>query len=153
MVDLFEKYKNAKIKFKRKWWLTKCSLKMAENYIVLLSYKMTKYRRDQQKSEWYNDNLIIIAANHKFCGDEVAKECKRRNIAHSYVDFYKITVDPVTECMVEKPRYKIHIKETGPKVQDLVDWAVLKFNAEEKLITDEGIRKWNVWIQVKNEEE
>ena len=126
---------------------------MAENYITPLSYKMTKYRRDQQKSEWYNDNLIIIAANHKFYGDEVAKECKRHNIAHSYVDFYKITVDPVTGCMVEEPRYKIHIKETGPKVQDLVDWAVLKFNAEEKLITDWGCNLWNVWIQVKDEEE
>ena len=124
---------------------------MAENYIVPLSYKMTKYRRDQQKPEWYNENLIIIKTRHRQYGDEIAKECKRRNIVHSYVDFYMIKV-AFTGDIVEEPRYKIYIKETGPKVQDLVNWAVLKFNAEEKLITDEGSNKWNVWIQVKDEE-
>ena len=123
---------------------------MAENYIVPLSYKMTMCRRDQQKPEWYNENPIIINARHRQYGDEIAKECKRRNIMHSYVDFYKIKL--VYGDIVEEPRYKIYIKETGPKVQELVDWAILKFNAEEKLITDEGINKWNVWIQVKDEE-
>ena len=123
------------------------------NYVRPLSYKMTMYRRDQQKPEWYNENLIIIQTRHKQYGDEIAKECKRRNIVHSYVDFYMVKVSPLTGGIVEEPRYKIHIKETGPKVQDLVDWAVLKFNAEEKLITDWGCNKWNVWIQVKDEEE
>ena len=93
----------------------------------------------------------IIKIRHRQYGDEIAKECKRRNIVHSYVDFYMIKV-AFTGDIVEEPRYKIYIKETGPKVQDLVNWAVLKFNAEEKLITDEGSNKWNVWIQVKDEE-
>ena len=125
---------------------------MAENYIVPLSYKMTMYGRDQQKQEWYNDNLIVIKAWYRTHGDEIAKECKRRNILHSYstTDFNRIEI--VYGEIVYKPRYMVYIKETGPKVQELVDWTILKFNAEDRLNTDEGFKKWNVWIQIQDEE-
>ena len=81
---LFEKYKNAKIKFKRKKSLTRCSLKMAKDYKVPLWWKMTMYRRDEQNPEWYNENLIVIKTRYREVGDQIAKECKRRNILHFY---------------------------------------------------------------------
>ena len=119
---------------------------MAENYEVPLSYKMTMYGRDKQNPEWYNNNLIAIKTRYREHGNKIAKECKRRNILHYYDTFTEDIVDgwPVTT-------YKVKIKETGLKVQQLADWAIMKFNAEDMLITDEGWNVTNVWIQIQDE--
>ena len=45
----------------------------------------------------------------------------------------------------------VKIQETGLKVQQLVDWAILKFNTEEMLKTDWGFNMVNVWIEVLEE--
>ena len=119
---------------------------MAENYIVPLSYKMSRYRRDEQKQEWYNDNRIAIMVLYEKHAAEISKECKRRNIRH----FYHPHVDVLfTGSLLEL--YMVKIQETGLKVQQLVDWAILKFNAEEMLKTDDGFNKANVWIEILEE--
>ena len=119
---------------------------MAENYKVPLWWKMTMYGRDEQKQEWYNENLIVIKTRYREDGDEIAKGCKRRNILHFYDTYTKDIIDgwPVDT-------YKVKIKETGLKVKQLADWAIIKFNAEDMLITDEGCNVRNVWIQIQDE--
>ena len=58
-------------------------------------------------------------------GDQNAKECKRRNILHFY--------DTHTEYIVDGyplDRYKVKIKETRLKVQQLVEWTLTKYNTD-----------------------
>ena len=176
MNDFFEKYKHAKKSNSNvKKSLTRCSLKMEEeNYEIsyekagkmsrytrdkqkqtwfkfddncaVLSRKMTKYRRDEQKPEWYNDNRIAIMVLYEKHAAEISKECKRRNIQHFYHSHVDILfTGGILEC------YMVKIQETGLKVQQLVDWAILKFNAEEMLKTDWGFNKANVWIEILEE--
>ena len=114
---------------------------------MVLSRKMSsKYRRDEQKPEWYNDNRIAILVLYEKYAAEISKECKRRNIEHFYHDHVQISpTGGLLEC------YMVKIQETGLKVQQLVDWAILKFNTEEMLKTDWGFNMVNVWIEVLEE--
>ena len=166
--------KNAKNQIQKS--LTRCSLKMEEeNYEIpyeiagkmsryrrrnkqkqtwyrfddnriALSRKMSRYRRDEQKPEWYNDNRIAIMLLYEKHAAEISKECKRRNIQHFYHSHVDVLfTGGLLEC------YMVKIQETGLKVQQLVDWAILKFNAEEMLKTDWGFNKANVWIKILEE--
>ena len=101
--------------------------------------------RDEHKPEWYNENLIVIKARYRLDGDEIAKECKRRNIRH----YYNKSQEIVDGWPVDS--YWIEIKETGLKVQKLADWAIRRFNTEERLKTDGGMNVRNVWIKSQDE--
>ena len=101
---------------------------------------------DKHKPEWYDENLAVIYARYKQDGDEIAKECKRRGIRHIYHP-NKIEIVggwPTTF-------HTIRIEEKGLKVQQLAGWAIMKFNTEERLKTEDGMNVKNVWVQHQEE--
>ena len=117
---------------------------MSQGYQVPIEWKMTMERGDQN-TDLFNENLIVIVAVYREIGDQIAKECKRRNILHSYSDHLAYMGDFDDGYLVYNPRYKIKIKETGLKVQELAEWALDKFNTEDNY----NIR--NVWIEIQDQ--
>ena len=120
--------------------------KMGENCDVSMWAKMSKYKRDDQKQEWYDDNLLFIYCHYYRHGREIKGECKRRNIKQHY--------DP--GCLERGSNgglvtvNKIAIYDKGLKVRQLVDWAITRYNNEEMVITEDGVNTCNVWVEFQN---
>ena len=89
--------------------------------------KYVWYEGDQ-KYELCIDELIYICCCCKQIGDEIKAECKRRDISHWYCPYVREYT--TTKDGNEKLKYmcKIGIRETGLRVEELVDWAKMKFN-------------------------
>ena len=117
-----------------------------QNCDVGMWAKMSKYKRDDQKQEWYDDNLLFIYCHHYLHGCKIKDECKRRNIRQRYhpkvleIDY---TGRPVYV-------HKIEILDKGLKVRQLVDWAITQYNNEEMVITEDGVNTCNVWVEFQN---
>ena len=110
----------------------------------LLQWKMTMLQGDQN-ADWFNKNLIVIVAVYRELGDQIAKECKRRNILYYYGDHLVHIGDVIDGRLVDRVLYKVEIKETGLKVQQLAEWALNKFN------TDDSYYVQNVWIEIQDQ--
>ena len=120
--------------------------KMGENCDVSMWAKMSKYKRDDQKQEWYDDNLLFIYCRHFRHGREIKDECKRRNIKQDY-DPGRLEGGSNGRLVVVN---KIAIHDKGLKVQQLVDWAITRYNNEEMVITEDGVNTCNVWVEFQN---
>ena len=120
--------------------------KMGENCDVSMWAKMSKYKRDDQKQEWYDDNLLFIYCRHFRHGREIKGECKRRNIKQDY-DPGRLEGGSNGRLVVVN---KIAIHDKGLKVQQLVDWAITRYNNEEMVITEDGVNTCNVWVEFQN---
>ena len=94
-----------------------------------------------QNTDWFNENLIVIKASYPSAGDKIKKECKQRNITHYYGDHHIYRGDVIDGRLVDRDEYKIKIKETGPKVKQLVEWALNRFNTRERIY---------VWIEIQD---
>ena len=119
---------------------------MGENINVSLWANMSKYKRNDQKQEWYDDNLIFIYCRNYRDGYEIKNECKRRNIKQKY-DPRDIEVAKNGQLVVVN---KIAIYYKGLKVRQLVDWAITKYNNKEMVITEDGVNTCNVWVEFQN---
>ena len=117
---------------------------MLQGYQIPLGWKMTMLQGDQN-TDWFNENLIVIVAVYRELGDQIAKECKRRNILHNYGDHLAYTGGFMDGNLVDRPLYKVKIKETGLKVQQLAEWALNKFN------TDDSYYVRNVRIEIQDQ--
>ena len=113
---------------------------MAKDYKVPLCAKMTSWKMVDQNPEWYNENLIAIVTAYREVGDQIAKECKRRNILHFYDTYAQDIVDGYP-----LDRYKVKIKETGLKVMELAEWALTRYN------TDDSYYIRSVWIKIQDQ--
>ena len=115
--------------------------------------QMSKYVRDDQKQEWYNEPIYICCCCYKI-GDEIRDECKRRKIKHEYIEIvieYK-TRRSLDEAPAQSdPMCKIEIRETGLKVQQLSDWAITTFNDETMELAPYDVNAYSVWIQPQRE--
>ena len=116
--------------------------------------QMSKYVRDDQKQEWYdNEPIYIYCINYKIA-DEIRDECKRRKIKHEYfpnVVEYRPRRS-LTEAYVQsEDMCKIEIRETGLKVRQLADWAITKFNNESTDLSLYNVLSYCVWIQPQRE--
>ena len=119
---------------------------------------MSKYVRDDQKQEWYDNELIYICCSSYEIGDEIRDECKRRKIKHKYFPDV-IEYQPrrsLTKQLCNEHMCKIEMCETGLKVRQLADWAITKFNDEimepEMMeLSKIGINPYFVWIQPRRE--
>ena len=118
---------------------------MLQGFQVPLEWKMTNVNSYDQNPDWYNENLIVIVAVYRVHGDQIAEECKRRNILCDYSDhlFYMGTF--IDGNLVDRPLYKVRIKETGLKVQQLAKWVLNKYN------TDDSYYVRNVWIEIQDQ--
>ena len=121
--------------------------KMGENCDVSMWAKMSKYKRDDQKQEWYDDNLLFIYCRHFRHGREIKDECKRRNIIKQDYDPGRLEGGSNGRLVVVN---KIAIHDKGLKVQQLVDWAITRYNNEEMVITEDGVNTCNVWVEFQN---
>ena len=119
---------------------------MGENCDVPMWAKMSKYKRDDQKQEWYDDNLLFIYCRHYQYGREIKDECKRRNIKQNYYP-RRLEIDNNGRPVVVN---KIAIYDKGLKVRQLVDWAITRYNNEEMIITEDGVNTYNVWVEFQN---
>ena len=115
--------------------------------------QMSKYVRDNQKQEWYDEPIYICCSEYKI-GDEIRDECQRRKIKHEY---FPNVVEYRPRCSLDEERYqsdnmcKIEIQETGLKVKQLADWAITKFNYETMLLAPHDVLAYLVWIQPQRE--
>ena len=114
--------------------------------------QMSKYIRDDQKQEWYDNEPIYICSSNYNIGDEIRDECKRRNISHRYYPNV-IEYERGRGLADEKCIYvcKIQMHETGLKVRQLSDWAITKFNEETMYLGPYDIEAYSVWIQPQRE--
>ena len=114
--------------------------------------QMSKYVRDGQKQEWYNEPIYICSSCYKI-GDEIRDECKRRKIKHEYIPMvieYRSRRKNKARAQSD-PMRKIEIFETGLKVQQLADWAITKFNYETMELAPYDVLAYSVWIQPQRE--
>ena len=118
---------------------------MAKDYKIPLGAKMTSWKMVDQNPEWYNENLIVIVTVYREVGDQIAKECKRRNILHDYSDHHFYMGEVIDGRLVDRPKYKVKIKETGLKVQQLAEWALTRYN------TDDSYYIRSVWIEIQDQ--
>ena len=114
---------------------------MAKDYKIPLGAKMTSWKMDEQNPEWYNENLIVFVTRNREIGKEIVKECKRRHIRYFFDD---ITQDISLDGW-PLDRYRVKIKETGLKVQQLAEWALTTYNTDYS----EYIR--TVWIEIQDQ--
>ena len=115
--------------------------------------QMSKYVRDDQKQEWYNEPIYICCCCYKI-GDEIRDECKRRKIKHKYIPMvieYRSKGSLAKGCDQSNVMCKIEIFETGLKVRQLADWAITKFNDETMELTPYDVEAYSVWIQPRRE--
>ena len=119
---------------------------LGENCDVSMWAKMSKYKRDDQKQEWYDDNLLFIYCRHFLHGHAIKDQCKRRNIKQNYYPRC-LEGDNNSQLVVVN---KIAIYDKGLKVQQLVDWAITRYNNEEMVITEDGVNTCNVWVEFQN---
>ena len=110
--------------------------------------QMSKYVRDDQKQEWYDNEPIYICCSSNEIGDEIRDECKRRNISHRY---HSNVIEYRPKRGLTEEMCKIQMFETGLKVRQLVDWAITKFNDETMDVAEIGIDAYYVWIQPQRE--
>ena len=115
--------------------------------------QMSKYVRDNQKQEWYDEPIYICCSECK-TGDEIRDECQRRKIKHKC--FANVTEYRPRRSLDEARYqsddiYKIEILETGLKVKQLADWAITKFNYETMLLAPHDVLAYLVWIQPQRE--
>ena len=116
--------------------------------------QMSKYVRDDQKQEWYDNEPIYICCSNYKIGDEIRDECKRRKIRHEYfpnVIEYRPRRSLAEACDQSDDMCKIEILETGLKVRQLADWAITKFNYETMELAPYDIEAYSVWIQPRRE--
>ena len=118
---------------------------MAKDYKIPLGAKMTSYRWDDQNPEWYNENLIALVTRYREVGDQIAKECKRRNILHDYSDHHFYMGEVIDGRLVHSPKYRIKIKETGLQVMELAKWALTRYNTEDSYCL------YPVWIEIQDQ--
>ena len=116
--------------------------------------QMSKYVRDDQKQEWYdNEPIYICCINYKIA-DEIRDECKRGKIKHEYFPNV-VEYRPRRSLTEERDRSddmcKIEIQETGLKVRQLADWAITKFNDEQMDLSPYDVLSYCVWIQPQRE--
>ena len=114
--------------------------------------RMSKYVRDDQKQEWYNELIYICSNCYKISG-EIRDECKRRKIKHEYIPMvieYRSRRKNNPRAQSDAMR-KIEILETGLKVQQLADWAITKFNYETVELAPYDVLAYSVWIQPQRE--
>ena len=116
--------------------------------------QMSKYIRDDQKQEWYDDERIYICCSEFKIGDEIRDECQRRKIKHECfpnVTEYRPRRSLDEERYQSNNIYKIEIQETGLKVKQLADWAITTFNYETMLLAPHDVLAYLVWIQPQRE--
>ena len=116
--------------------------------------QMSKYVRDDQKQEWYDNEPIYICCSCYKIGDEIRDECKRRKIRHEYfpnVIEYRPRRSLTEACDQSEDMGKIRILETGLKVRQLADWVITKFNDETMELAPFDIEAYSVWIQPQRE--
>ena len=98
---------------------------------------MSRLAMDGQKPELYNEPFGVIRAMNREDVDEIAEECKRRDIRH----YYDTSQDTVVDWPADG--YEIEIRETGLKALELIGWVTARFNVEEEeeedLYTCEGL--------------
>ena len=115
--------------------------------------QMSKYVRDDQKHEWYNEPIYICCIDYEIA-NEIRDECKRRKIKHEY--FPNVVEYRPRRSLTEahdqsENMCKIEILETGLKVQQLADWAITKFNNEPMDLSLYDVLSYCVWIQPRRE--
>ena len=110
--------------------------------------QMSKYVRDDQKQEWYDNEPIYICCMTNEIGDEIKNECKRRNISHRYLPD---VIEYRPKRGLTEEMCKIQMLETGLKVRQLVDWAITTFNDETMDVEGNDIDGCFVWIQLQKE--
>ena len=118
---------------------------MAKDFKIPLWWKMTMWKMDDQNPEWYNENLIAIVTRYREVGDQIAKECKRCNILHDYSDHHFYMGEVIDGRLVDSPKYKVKIKETGLQVQQMAEWALTRYN------TEDSPNVMNVWIEIQDQ--
>ena len=118
---------------------------MLQGYQVPLEWKMSNVNSYDQNPDWYNENLIAIVTRYREVGDQIAKECKRRNILHDYSDHHFYMGEVIEGRLVHSPKYKVKIKETGLQVQQLAEWALTRYNTEDSL------HVMSVWIKIQDQ--
>ena len=118
---------------------------MAKDYKIPLGAKMTSYRWDDQNPEWYNGNLIALVTRYREAGDQIAKECKRRNILHDYSDHHFYMGKVIDGRLVHSPKYRIKIKETELQVMKLAKWALTRYNTKDSYCL------YPVWIEIQDQ--
>ena len=114
------------------------------------SVQMSKYIRDDQKQEWYDEPIYIcIDYNCYKVEDEIMAECKRCKIQYDYIPMV------VDYCEIHRARsdtmHKLCIFGTGLKVKQLADWAITTYNFEEMYLHPYDPRAYSVWIQPQRE--
>ena len=118
---------------------------MAKDFKIPLWWKMTMWKMDEQNPEWYNENLIAIVTRYREVGDQIAKECKRRNILYDYSDHLTYIGEVIEDRYVYSPKYRVKIKETGLQVQQMAEWALTRYN------TEDSPNVMDVWIKIQDQ--
>ena len=110
--------------------------------------QMSKYVKNDQKQEWYDNEPIYICCSSYEIGDEIKNECKRRNISHRYLPD---VIEYRPKRGQTEEMCKIQMLETGLKVRQLVNWAITIFKGETMDVEEIGIDGCFVWIQPQKE--
>ena len=107
---------------------------------------MSKYVRDDQKQELY-DEPLYICTRESHIGDQIRDKCQRRKIRHECFPYVKEYSSNKVQSVGYDNIYKIEIHDIGLKTKQLIDWAITTFNFETMVLPPDDILAYLVWIQ------